>query len=189
MHGWWTSGSCNLAWPRSGNQELGPHIRDDEPCWPPENWQGSQMPLVISVPAEVTCAWVQTVAVTWHTGPTRSEMCPWGPRAKCGGVCARVCKRLRSDLQKNREACCCLPVLHDHFCLWLSILEFIGIWLVNKSTQSWCSFTFHFQRGVPVSGPSSASARAQCPACCCVVGGITHWITSVAPCSVSTNSR
>lgn len=105
----------------------------------------------------------------------------WRGSCEFASVWEEICKRI------GRRVVAFLSSVI--ICLWLSSLEFIGIWLVSKSTQPWCSFTFHFQRGVPVSGPSSASARAQCPACCCVVDGITHWITSVAPCSVSTNSR
>ena len=74
--GWLTSGSCNQADLTLETQVLCPHVKDNEPCTPPENWQGSQMPWVISVPAEVAYVCLQIVVGMWHTGPMGSETCP-----------------------------------------------------------------------------------------------------------------
>lgn len=44
------------------------------------------MPLVVSVPAELSCVCTQIAAVMWHTGPVCSERCPWGAHAVVGGA-------------------------------------------------------------------------------------------------------
>ena len=149
--GWLTSGSCNQADLTLETQVLCPHVGDNEPCTPPENWQGPQMPWVISVPAEAACVCLQIVAGMWHTGPMHSETCPWGASAKCEGVCSRASKWVGSDFEENGEACCCLPFLHDHLCVCLCNLAFIGKWFPSLGALSVSPFG---AGGVfPVGGP------------------------------------
>lgn len=138
--GWLTSGSCNQADLTLETQVLCPHVGANEPCTPPENWQGPQMPWVISVPAEVACVCLQIIAGMWHTGPMPSETCPWGASAKCGGVGPRASKWVGSAFEENREACCCLPFLCDHFCVCLRNLAFIGIWFPSLGALSLSTF-------------------------------------------------
>lgn len=50
------------------------------------------MPLVVSVPAELTCLFIRITTVMWQTGPVGSERYQWGDRAKCVGVHVTVTK-------------------------------------------------------------------------------------------------
>lgn len=151
--------------------------------------QGSQMALVVSVPAELDPSVHSDCS---SDGADRT----WGIREEPTGSPCHVCSGSCESypvvrlLPKEQGCMIFLPSFPSRSFLFVVMWPWV-CW--NLIPQSWCSCTFHFQRCVTVSGPSSAPARKQCPASWYaswyVVRGIPHGIISLSSCSVSTSSR
>lgn len=92
--------------------------------------KNSQVALVASMPAELTCLCIRITVVLWQTGSVGSEKCQWGDHAKCVEVRVRITKWLRSYFQNNRSMLLPPFLVFTSICSWVVVnLEFIGICL------------------------------------------------------------